>query len=576
VITPAFRTLSRLAVVAGIGLALAACDVGKEPTGGQDQGANADPQTGSDGNLHPNADDIGDTLRVGLRAGPDGFLGIVQNSATGQMLSSLIQPGLVDSDFQDGKLTYLPLLATRWEFSQNDKKLTFYLRKDVTWPDGHPITARDVAFTIDLVGDPEVASPRQSSLEKMDHEEPVTVLDDYTVRFNFTVAYNHTTMIANAASVEIVPEHKLKDVPRGSLRTHPFHKKQPFGHGPYTLQEWKPKESLTLIRNPDVKTEPPAYIQRILIRIIPEYQTQLKALQNGQIDLMEAISAKDIDEVKTWPDVTVYTKGYRFMDYIGWNLQNDLFKDRDVRRALTMAIDIKKMIRALLTFNGHAYGTQAYSTLTPELTAYRAKAPTFLPYDPDKAKRILRDKGWKPGPDGILMKDGKRFEFKLATNNENPRRAQAVVMVEQDLKKIGIKANIEKYEGVKFFARLDHKQFEAALAGWSAALFVDPSDIWATPTAKEKRPFNFCSYSNPRVDELISKGLATSDPEVERKCWIEMQNIIYEDQPYTFLFWRSESFACNKRFRGIKPNVLTTYYKLPKWWVPKAEHKFKF
>ena len=100
------------------------------------------------------------------------------------------------------------------------------------------------------------------------------------------------------------------------------------------------------------------------------------------------------------------------------------------------------------------------------------------------------------------------------------------------------------------------------------------SNIWGSPTEDDPKPFNQCSYSNSSVDDLIKKGLRTSDPKVERKCWLELQKIIYEDQPYTFLFWRSESFACDKRFRGIAPNILTTYFKMETWWVPKAKHKF--
>jgi peptide/nickel transport system substrate-binding protein len=149
-------------------------------------------------------------------------------------------------------------------------------------------------------------------------------------------------------------------------------------------------------------------------------------------------------------------------------------------------------------------------------------------------------------------------------------------MIEQDLKKIGVKANISKYNSITFFDRLSDKKFEAALSGWSAALFVDPSNIWGSPTDTNPKPFNFSSYSDPLVDALIVKGLNTSDANVERECWLEMQTLIYADQPYTFLFWRSDSFACHKRFRGIVPNILTTFHKLPSWWVPKAEHKFKF
>ncbi len=415
----------------------------------------------------------------------------------------------------------------------------------------------------------------------MDEKEPITVLDDYTVRINFKWAYNESTMLSHAGAVSIAPKHLLENAERGGLRKHELHKKRAFGHGPFILQNWKPKESLTLVRNPNFKLANSnggvPYLDRLIFRIIPTYPTQLQALKDGQIDLMEAIQEKDLEKVKTWPNVKVYTKGYRFMDYICWNLQNPLFQSKKVRRALTMGIDIQRMIDSLLTFDGVCYGTQAYSTITPELADYRLEALKLIPHDTAAAKKLLAEEGWKDSDgDGVLDKDGKKFAFKLSTNTANPRRADGVILVKDDLRKLGIQVTIEMIEPNTFFDNLRHKDYEAALAGWSAGLFVDPSDIWGTPTKEDKKPFNHCGYSNSRVDELIEKGLHTANLEEEKACWKELQEIIYDDQPYTFLFWRKESFAVSKRVRGIHPNILTTLFGIQSWWVPKKEHKFKF
>ena len=520
--------------------------------------------------------DIGDTLFIGIRADAGGFLGVVQNSATSQMIGSLMQPGLIDSDFQDGRLIYLPYLAERWEFSNGDKTLTFYLKRGVTWPDGKPITAHDVVFTYELVKDSNVASPRRTYMDNMLDKNPVTVVDAHTVQFHFKWSYNKTTMIAHASSVEVHPKHVLKDADRAALRRHKYHKQEVFGHGPYKLLQWKPGQQIVLTRNPATRLGHVPYLKNLIYKIVPDYLTSLQALKNRQIDLMESIQEKDIKEVKSWPHVRVYEKGFRFMDYIAWNIKNPLFADREVRRALTMAIDINRMIKTLLTFDGVSYAEQAYSTITPELVDYRTQGRKFLPFDAKRAKAILAEAGWKDTDgDGVLDKNGKKFEFILSTNTGNPRRADAVVFVQDDLKKIGIIANITKIEPNKFFDDLRKKDFEAALAGWSAGLFVDPSNIWGSVTKEDKKPFNHCSYSNPQVDALIEKGLHTSDMKIEAECWKEMQKLIYEDQPYTFLFWRKESFACHKRVRGIKPNILSTYFGLDTWWVPKSEHKYK-
>ena len=573
-------TLGRCLSLSLFLLALIGCGDSGDPKGGGGKTSNAISGPGG-GEMMPTADDVGDMLVIGLRGEPDGWLSVVQQTATAQMLSTMTQPQMTDSDFQDGKLIYLPYVAERWEFNDDNTELTFHLNKDLKWPDGKPITAHDVQFTYALVAHPDTGSPRRPYLDNMRATEPVEVVDDHTVRFHFKWAYNKTTMVAHASSVELCPKHLLENVEPSTLRQHELHKKKNFGYGYYKMLNWKPNDSLLFQREPGFAIRNSnggvPYIDKLLVRIIPEYQTQLQALKNNQIDVIESVQEKDIEQVSKWDNVKVYTKGYRFMDYLCWNLKNPLFADKEVRHALTMAIDIKGMMNALLTFGGKCYGVQAYSTITPELIDYRADSDIkLLPYDIEKAKKMFAAAGWKDSDgDGVLDKDGKKFEFTLATNTGNPRRAEAVVFVQRDLKRVGIVANIERIEPVQFFDNLSKKKFEAALAGWSSGLFVDPANIWGSPTDKDPKPFNQCSYSNAEVDKLIEKGKKTADLEVEKQCWKRMQKLIYDDQPYTFLFWRSESFAVSSRVRGVEPNILSTYHGIQKWWVPKAQHKYK-
>lgn len=525
--------------------------------------------------LEPTPADVGDGLIVALLGDADGFLPPVQQQAPHSGIMTMLMPGLLDSFFEDGRLSYGPYLAQKWEFSADGKSITFFLRDDVNWQDGTPVTAEDVRFTIEIVGDESVASQREVYLQNMDKKEPVTVLDRHTVRFNFQWPYNKTTMLAHAAGVETIPMHLLRDADRTALRRHPLHIEKPVGHGPFKMDHWKHGEEIVIVRNPECKVAPVPYLTRVVFRIIDKYQTQLQELKNGTVDMIQKVEEKDLERVASWPNVKLYTRGYRFVDYIGWNLKNELFQDKRVRHALTMAIDIQRMIDTLLTFGGKTYGVPAYGTITPELKDYRMEDLRLLPHDPAKAKELLAEAGWTDSDgDGWLDKDGKRFEFRLVTNTANPRRADAVVFVQQDLKKVGIKVNIEKREVTTFFDDLRNKNFEACLAGWSAGLFVDPAEIWGSPTPERPKPFNHCSYSDPRVDELIEIGLKTQDLEEEKRCWREMQRIIYEDQPYTFLYWRGESFAVDKRVRGIRPNILSLFYKMEEWWVPKAEHKY--
>ncbi len=524
----------------------------------------------------PHWADQGDSLIVAVSGDADGFLPIVQQLATGGAIMDLIMPSPTESTFEDGHLEMHPSVAERFEFSDDRRHLTYWFRKDLRWTDGHPITARDMAFAYELYRDPVVGSPRRPYTDNFDPKEPWTLIDDYTIRFNFKFAYNRETMLAHAG-LTLVPEHLLKNADRMRLRSHPLHIRKPVGHGPFVLTRWRRNQEIVISRWPGVKTTPVPYLRRIIFKIVPEYQTQLTELETGKIDMMETVQEKDFATVRKWGHVRLYRRGFRFLDYVAWNLANPLFKDRRVRRALTMSIDIPKIIATLLTFDGVTHGIQAYSTFTPELKDYYEPDFPFLPYDPEKAKKLFAEAGWRDSDgDGILDKDGRKFEFTLVTNTGNPRRAEAVQLIERDLKKVGVIAHLDYREPVTFFEELRKRDYEAALAGWSAGLFPDPSDIWMSETKEKPRPFNFTGYSNPKVDELIRKGLREPDKEKEARIWKEMNRLIYEDQPYTFLYWKTVHFALHKRFRDVQPNILSVLYHVYDWWVPKAEHKYKY
>ena len=449
--------------------------------------------------------------------------------------------------------------------------------KGIEWDDGKPLTAEDLAFSYELIRDPKVVSPRRPYTDNMDPKEPWTVLDPYTIRFNFQFAYNPQTMMAHAG-MNPVPKHLLENADRSHLRQSPLNIKMPVGHGPFRLLDWKRGESIRITKNPRCKTVGVPHIQRIEARIIKEYATQMAELEKGTVDLMEGIQIKDLERVRAIPHVKVYRRGYRFMDYIAWNQQNPLFKDRRVRRALTMSLDIPKFIRSYLTTkSGEVTAVPAYSTITPELTDYRDDDFELIPYDAEKAKGLLAEAGWTDSDgDGILDKDGKKFVFTMHTNSGNNRRKKMGVVVKAELAKIGIHVNLEYLEANTFFGNLRKKKYEAAIAGWSAGLFPDPADMWMTSTKEKPRAFNFTGYSNPEADRIMREIRKTADLEKEQKLMKQLQKIIYDDQPYTFLFWRAEYFALHKRFHGVKPNVLSVLYRVEDWWVPKAEQKYKF
>lgn len=499
---------------------------------------------------------------------------VYETAADSAVLVNIFEP-IIDNDFECS-LTYTPGLYASWTFSEDGTEIRFTLRDDIMWSDGQPVTAHDIAYAYELVADPKVASPRMAYIENLAEGYP-KVEDNFAITFKFTHEYDHTTMLAHA-SLGYLPKHVFADADRQTLRGHP-RSLDPLVSGPFRLKLHEKGSRFVLEAN-DAYTGPQErrpMLKRVVFDIIPEYATRLIKLTHGEVDLMEGLNIEDVDRIKVEnPEIKIMSRGYRFSDYVGWNTEKPLFADPEVRRALTMAMDIDDMMAKLLTgSDGTVYAKKSVSTVTPELCDAHANDIDLLPFDRTASKEILASKGWTDTDgDGWIDKDGKPFSFTLTTNSGNKRRADSAILIQAHLKEIGVQVNLEQRESNTFFESLRKRDYEAALAGWSAALFVDPSDVWGCDTPELRREFNFTGYCNPEVEALITKGLTTPDTAAQAPIWREMQAKIYADQPYTFLWWREELVGLNSRFEHVGMDVLSLLNDLHDWEVPPDKVKY--
>jgi peptide/nickel transport system substrate-binding protein len=543
----------------------------------------------------PSADGPRDTLVIAAQSDAKDMLYVVSQSASDSHIISQTTLAPVDSDF-DCSIKYKPQLAKEWSFSEDGKILKMTLRDDMKWPDGTPVTAKDIKFTFDLVADAAVASPRMESTARMVPDKRPLVIDDTHLEFHFTEAYDQTTMIAHT-SLPAVPAHLLAGADRASLRGHALNATSPVANGPWKVASWEKNAKLVLEPNETYGGDKPK-LRRVIFKVLPEYATRLLELENGQIDIMEAVLVADADKLaKEHPEIRLHRRGWRSMDYVAWNsvdpdaykkaaetapagqkvdasavAAHPIFGDKEVRKALAMAIDVDKLIKDLLTSEatGDVYGRPSVGTITPALCGVHNDAIQRIPYSADAARVRLGELGWTDSNgDGTLDKDGKPLRFTLMTNAGNARRGKAAIIIQANLKAIGVDAQIEQIESNTFFERLRKRDYEAALSGWSAGLFVDPSAIWGPDSE-----FNFTSYRNPDVAELIKKGLSTPDPEAAKPVWQELQQKIYEDQPYAFLYWMDEIVAVHSRFENTTVDILSPYRNLDQWSVPADKVKY--
>lgn len=570
-----------------------------------------------------------DTLVIAAPSDAANLLDVVSQSASdGAIIDNIFYP-MTESSF-DCELKLDPGLAKEWSWNEDGTVLTMTLRDDITWQDGKKVTAQDVAFAMSLVEDPSVASPRIAYIKTMVEGARPKVIDDTHIEYHFTHAYDRITQLSHAGVINAAPKHLLEGADRATLRGHEFNV-SPTVSGRWKVAKWDRGQKIVLEPNENWSggAEEAPKLKRVIFKILPEYATRLVELETGSVDLVEGIQIADADRIqKEHPDIKLYRRGWRFMDYIGWNnidpadfkakskaaadklaaesakidamqvsdeekaelkakaaethkldlstvAPHPLFGDPGVRRALTKAIDIDKLIADLLTSEatGEKYGKPAVSTITPELCNAHANEVERLPYNIEMAKQELAALGWTDtNGDGTIDKDGKEFSFTLQTNSENQRRAKAAIIVQANLKDIGVDMQIERVEFNTFSEKHRKKDFDATLGGWSAGLFVDPTVIWHSGIDYQ---FNFVSYQNPEVDALMERGLKEPDPAVSNPIWKELQAKIYADQPYTFLYWRDEIVALSGRFENARIDVLSPYGDLHKWDVPADKVKYK-
>lgn len=550
---------------------------------------------------------VRDSLVMASQADAKDLLFVVTQQASDAYVIDSINFSPMDGDF-DCKVSYQPQLATSWEWSEDGKSITLRLRDDITWQDGTKVTAEDYKFTYDSVADPKVASPRRDYLDKMVEGARPAIVDATTVRFDFTDSYDRATMLAHV-NLPLIPKHLLDQpgVDLASLRSHPLNVSDPVASGPWKVETWKKGEKLVLVPN-DQFTGPKQYqpkLNRVILQVIPDYAARLLALENGSVDMMESVLVADADRLRqAHPEISFKRRGYRGMDSIFWNSldaadykerfskavegqkplladvkPHPIFGDKEVRKALAAAIDVDRLIAEIFTskVTGEAYARPAVGTITPELCGvhHDELVARRVKFDPTAARARLAELGWTDtNGDGWIDKkvEGNDIplRFTLLTNAGNQKRAMASAIIQAEMKEIGVEMQIETLDSGTFFDRLRRKDYDVALSGWSAALFVDPSSFWG-PTSE----FNFTSYLNPRVDELIAQGLAEPDYEKAKPIWRELQEVIYADQPYAFLYWFDDIVAVHSRFQNVTVDLSAPYRKLYQWSVPVDKVKYK-
>lgn len=458
-------------------------------------------------------------------------------------------------------------LAESWKVENGQEpKITFSLRRGVRWHDGKPFTAHDVKFTYDKIMDEKTNTVRRSSYELVKTAE---VLDPYTFRITYKQPFSPGL---ESWGIGIIPKHLLGDE---DINTTSFNRK-PIGTGAFRFVEWVSDEKIVVEANPNYFEGKPN-LDRIVYRIIPETALNEMEIMTRGVDY-SSVYPYEYRRMNEVPFLKIYSQPSLGYTYIGYNLKNPIFQDKRVRRAFTHAINREEIVQYVL----YGLGTVATGPF-PNHLWYCNPNVKSLPYDPQKARQILSEAGWKDtNGDGILDRDGKPFKFTLITNSGNDTRRDVGVLVQRQLREIGIDVTFELYEWSVFLKNfVNAKHFDACVLGWSLSVDPDAYEIWHS--SQIETGFNFISYQNPEVDRLWEEGRKEYDVEKRKQIYWRIHELIADDQPYTFLYVPLGMAALQKKFQilerdaGGKEVLLPIQmekagllYDLVKWQVPRG------
>lgn len=481
---------------------------------------------------------------------------LLANDDETKAILSLIFEGLVKID-DEGMLQ--PALAENWQISDDGKTYTINLRQDVKWHNGEAFSSRDVKATFDKIMELKKQRGNKDLPEypEFDNIESYEASDDNTfiISLRMPDADFLYEMNRGILSASLLEAEALKDEKEQLEGNQEF-----IGTGPYKVVD-RTSYSVTLKRNDDYFGKIP-YIEEVNIKIYPDTTAIKEAFTQGSVDM---ISAEPIDWNIFEEMENVYLLQYpsRYFEFVAVNLNNPILSDARVRQALLMGIDRNRILQDTTLGRGIVID----GPILPYSWAFNSQIQ-HITHSKKMAAQQLEAAGWKDeDSDGILEKTigNKKYklEFELLVNTDNGARFQTASHIEKNLKDIGISVKVVDVSWDELTQRVLSKKYDTAIMGWKLAANPDLRFMFAS--SEIRNGYNFVSYSNPELDDILTK--AATDHKNQQELLYRAQEIINEDLPYLFLYSPNKVLALNKRLKGVKPNPINIFNDISEWWI---------
>ncbi|MDI3341370.1 MAG: ABC transporter substrate-binding protein [Sphaerobacter sp.] len=549
------------AAVAGSAMSmLAACggdsdepsSSGGQKTGGPSGSASATPSSGASGSSGSAGDKStpkpGGRLIIG-RSGDSDSLD-PQHTIAGiswQVFQHIYDP-LIGKTLD---LEYEGVLAESWEISEDGKEITFKIRKGIKFHDGTDLTPEAVAFSFNRLIDPATNAPAAAWVTPLQKAEAI---DDSTVTMTLSEAFSPFLGNISSAYFGILSPAAVEKY-GADFGQHPV------GTGPYKFKEWVAGQTITLERNPDYKNfrsiaenKGPAYFDEIVFRNIPEEQTQIASFETGEINMLLTVPPHQVKKLESNPDVqllpTETATNIYFLEFHTLKPEGEYgfvvkppFDDLRVRQAVAYAINADEIIKAVL--DGRA--TRNYGPMPTGNYGYNPEIKQYgYDYDPEKAKQLLEEAGWKASGNGPRQKDGQPLQVVLWTSNATTNQRICQV-IQNQLNQVGFDVQIEAMEVATLLARLgtpdDTSHFDFMSWGWT-----EPDLLYMMTDSDS----GVGLYRSEEYRKYVTEARRVNDLDERAKLYFEAMKVMLKDVPIVPLWTQNVVVGVRKEIKGIK------------------------
>jgi peptide/nickel transport system substrate-binding protein len=515
------------------------------------------------------AGEAGGTVVISTTGDPGALFPPLIRTTQGKQIAEQIYDYLADVGPEmntRGEKGFRPQLTDGWRWSADSLSLAFHINPRARWHDGKAVTAHDVQFTFALNKNPALGGGFLSELANIDS---VTASDSLTAVFWFHQRLA-TQFLDAAAQLLILPAHQLERLDVAKLRDS---SPPPIGTGRFRLRRWDKGSSVEIVSDP-ANYRGRAKLDRVIWTISPEFTTAVTRLFSGDADLFDALTAENLPELARHPNLRAVILPGTDYAFLQFNLRDagkptqahPLFGNRALRRAVAMSIDRNSLVKSVLdTLGLVAVGPTVRAFPTTDTLVSQ------IPFDSAGARAILDSLGWsRRGGRGIRTKNGRELAFNLLVPTSSKNRRRLAVLLQEQLRSIGIRVKIEQMDNSAFMARQQAGTFDAVLGGWHLGASPDGTRLAWSSAGVGKEGTNFGSYENPTFDAQLDSALF-SDPEHARERFTLAYSTINQDAPAVWLYEPRAAIGLHRRIRTgwMRPDAW--WADLGDWHIPPSE-----